>query len=112
MLQEDAPARPPLREVELDDPALVLRLHRPAHRVDGCGRRKVFIYPTPCMSRTLILCSQGKWGRGGVPRSVLLGFLFPVRGCATASNLPSPWERPGVGSKDILLPYLTLQYTV
>ena len=34
MLQEDAPARPPLREVELDDPALVLRLHRPAHRVD------------------------------------------------------------------------------
>ena len=29
--------------------------------------------------------SQGKWGRGGVPRSVLLGFLFPVRGCVEPS---------------------------
>ena len=37
------------------------------------------------LSGHAILCSQGKWGRGGVPRSVLLGFLFPVRGCVEPS---------------------------
>ena len=44
---------------------------------------------SPAMCRRLsghaILCSQGKWGRGGVPRPDALGFLCPVRGCVEPS---------------------------
>ena len=54
-----------------------------------------------------ILCSQGKWGRGGQPRSVLLGPLFPVRlrgarGCVEPSITLGRgcWRNvPGFGSK-------------
>ena len=41
-----------------------------------------------------------KW-RGGVPSSVLLGFLRPVRGCVEPSI--TPWERVRVLEKKLLL---------
>ena len=37
------------------------------------------------LSGHAILCSQGKWGRGGQPRPDALGSLCPVRGCVEPS---------------------------
>ena len=37
------------------------------------------------LSGHAILCSQGKWGRGGQPRVYTLGSLRPVRGCVEPS---------------------------
>ena len=82
--------------------ATQLPWERDPHKAPKLGIPPGAVSPAMCrrLSGHAILCSQGKWGRGGVPRSVPWDFSAQSGG---ASNLPSPWERPGVGSKDILL---------
>ena len=47
--------------------------------------RRVPRYVPPFVGARYPVQSGQKWGRGGVPSSVLLGFLCPVRGCVEPS---------------------------
>ena len=84
--------------------ATQLPWERDPHKAPKLGIPPGAVSPAMCrrLSGHATLCSQGKWGRGGQPRSVPWDLSAQSGG---ASNLPSPWERPGVGSKDMLLLY-------
>ena len=67
--------------------ATQLPWERDPHKAPKLGIPPGAVSPAMCrrLSGHAILCSQGKWGRGGQPRSVLLGSLRPVRGCVEPS---------------------------
>ena len=60
---------------------------RDPHKAPKLGIPPGAVSPAMCrrLSGHAILCSQGKWGRGGVPSADALGSLCPVRGCVEPS---------------------------
>ena len=106
--QEHAPglsAPPPLALTTQDSvprqtaraSATQLSRERDPHEAPKLGIPPGVVSPAMCRrsSGHAILCSQGKWGRGGQPRPLFPGFLSAQSG--GASNLPSPCRKRRAG---------------
>ena len=67
--------------------ATQLPRERDPHKAPKLGIPPGSVSPAMCRrsSGHAILCSQGKWGRGGQPSVFTLGSLRPVRGCVEPS---------------------------
>ena len=106
-LKEKSPRRPPSPSPPTGPPSPSPPIGPPSppppakHRQSRhTPRRGVPRYVSPFVGARYPVQSQGKWGRGrSAHRLYTLVDLSAQSG--GASNLPSPWERPGVGSKDI-----------
>ena len=92
--------------------ALRIVVYEPATAVTPAWSGVFTCYMCRRLSGHAILCSQGKWGRGGQPRPLFPGTSPPSPGVRRTFHHPvgsgvPVGARPGFGSKDILLCHFT-----
>ena len=83
----DPSAQPSAPDVRSKIENSQLPRERDPHKAPKLGIPPGAVSPAMCrrLSGHAILCSQGKWGRGGQPSADALGSLCPVRGCVEPS---------------------------